>query len=42
MAQSPGGAEGWPLGPQGMEAEWEGGLTREQKPQGLIRAGDGR
>lgn len=41
MAQSPGGAEGWALGPHGMEdgAGGEGGLTREQKPQSLIRAG---
>lgn len=41
MAQSPGGAEGWALGPHRMEdgPAGEGGLTREKKPQSLIRAG---
>lgn len=41
MAQSPGGAEGWNLGPQGLGEEGEGSLTREQKPPSLIRAGGG-
>lgn len=41
MAQSPGGAEGWALGPQGLGEEGEGSLTREQKPPSLMRAGGG-